>query len=261
MQPPVDKQKEREELVDKLYKIMSHGCSIKHSMPIITRDRQLVLFVMTERGSQLQYTSYELQKDVDIVVAAINSNRKAVKYVSDMSLLCYPAVIKVLAKSVIGSPLKFLKNVLAAEFPVNDGVSVAKKYNMSKIARIVHYSTHLKHDELFMLFAVNVDGCVLEFAGRKIRDNIEITTAASMQNPLSLKYASRRIQKSLGLLDILWRYDSNRSGSDIVNNTSVVGSSRFGKDWKIGDDELEETIKNKEEMGIGRLRLTRKKTW
>lgn len=240
-------QRANDALVDKLYKIMGQQCSLKHSMPNITRDRQLVIFVLTDRGNQLQYTSYELQKDVEVVVTAITNDKRAVRYVSDKSLLCHPAVIRALAGNVVSSPLKFLRRILAKEFPSDDRISVAKKYTMSKIARIVYYSTHLKNDERFMRFAVSVNGLALEFAGHKIRDNTEITTIASMQNPLSLKYASSRVQKEFGLLDIIGRYDSSLFGSGGWNEC----------EGGIGTNGVE----REDGIGVFGKILARKKTW
>lgn len=207
-----------------------NGFLFRYIPTIFKNNKAIVLSAInnqskTKRGqlgndSPLQYASESLRDDMDVVLAAIQNDGKAISHVSDKLKNNVDLVFESLKNGAGLSYFKYLplelqnrKNLLLAlkngggligDIPIN--LRSDKEIVMFAVKdygkNLCQASTELKNDKEIVLSAVKSSGEVLENASDELRNDPEIVLAAVSQNGAALKFASEGLKNNVEITKI-----------------------------------------------------------
>jgi hypothetical protein len=202
-----------------------NGFLFRYIPTIFKNNKAIVLSAInnqskTKRGqlgndSPLQYASESLRDDMEVVLAAIQNDGKAISHVSDNLKNNVDLVFDSLKNSAGLSYFNYLplelqnrENLLLAlkngggligDIPIN--LRSDKEIVMFAVKdygeNLCQASTELKNDKEIVLAAVKSSGEVLENVSNELRNDPEIVLAAVSQNGAALKFASEELKNNL----------------------------------------------------------------
>jgi hypothetical protein len=163
--------------------------------------------------SPLKYASESLRNDMEVVLAAIQKDGRAISYLSDNLKKNVDIVFESLKNGAGLSYFKYLpfdlqnrENLLLTLkngggdidlIPINlrdkEILMSAIKYYAKNLRQA---STELKNDKEIVLAAVKSSGEVLEYVSDELRNDLEIVLAAVSQNGAALKFASEELKNN-----------------------------------------------------------------
>jgi len=164
--------------------------------------------------SPLKYASDSLRDDMDVVMAAIQNDGKAISHVSDRLKNNVNLVLESLKHGAGLNYFKYLplelqnrKNLLLAlkngggslsDVPINlrSDKEIVMLSVMDNGKNLRQASIELKNDKEIVLVAVKSYGEVLEYASDELRNDPDIVLAAVSQNGAALKFASEELKNN-----------------------------------------------------------------
>ncbi len=163
--------------------------------------------------SPLKYASESIRNDIEVVLAAIQKDGRAISYVSDNLKKNVDIVFESLKNGAGLSYFKYLpfelqnrENLLLTLkngggdidlIPINfrdkELLMSAIKYYAKNLSQA---SAELKNDKEIVLAAVKSFGELLEFVSYELRNDLEIVLSAVSQNGAALKFASEELKNN-----------------------------------------------------------------
>ena len=162
------------------------GCKFLRENPRFRDDPVIVLAVVQEIGSALEFASRRLQDDPAIVLASVANNGYALNFAS--SRLREDPAIVLASVEQNGFALQY-----ASERLQDDPAIVLAAVANNGYA-LMCASLRLRDDHDFILAAVEQNGDALKYASPRLADYPDIVLAAVEQDVHAFKYASLRLQ-------------------------------------------------------------------
>ncbi len=150
------------------------------------KDREIVLTVIQENGSALEYANESLQKDREIVLVAVQQDGLALEYANES--LQNDRQIVFVAIQENGCALEFTNESLQKDREI---VLVAVQQNGCALEFV---NESLQNDREIVLAAVQQKGWALQYADESLKKDQEIVLAAVKQYGGALKYADVSLQ-------------------------------------------------------------------
>eukprot|EP01061_Rhynchopus_euleeides_P017808 TRINITY_DN29491_c0_g1_i1.p1 TRINITY_DN29491_c0_g1~~TRINITY_DN29491_c0_g1_i1.p1 ORF type:complete len:318 (+),score=78.47 TRINITY_DN29491_c0_g1_i1:37-954(+) len=145
--------------------VSESGSSLKHAWPYLQRDKEIVMAAVRHDGSALQYASKQLRHDREVVLKAVGCGA-ALQHASE-ELQCDKGV------------------VMEAVFRDGDALQYA--------------SGELRCDKELVLTAVSGCGTSLQYASTELRGDREVVLKAVLGDGLAIEYASEAIRADYGI--------------------------------------------------------------
>jgi len=198
-----------------LNKVKNDGDELVNADSSLQKDKEIVLAAVTNDGSAIQYADDSLQKDKEIVLAAVQ-NGSALQY-ADESLQKDKEIV-LAAVTNDGSAIQY----------ADDSLKKVKEIVLAAVQNgyaLRYADTSLQKDKEIVLAAVTNNGFALRYADESLQKDKEIVLAA-VQNGSALRYADESLQK----------------------DKEIVSAAEMDQDKKIGFKERELVLKNSEDI-------------
>ncbi|EFC37342.1 predicted protein [Naegleria gruberi] len=178
-----------------LLAVEQNGLSLEFSDDIFKRDREIVMKAVQKNGLALEFADETLKKDREIVLTAINENEKAFEY-ADESLKCDRDFI-LQAVELCGWVFHFLDKSF-----ITDRDIVKKALLNKDIVWMFELALpeSMKNDRDIVMFAVSVNGFVLEYVNESFKKDREIVLLAVKENGNALEFADESLQTDLEIV-------------------------------------------------------------
>lgn len=145
------------------------------SSQTIRNDRTVALAAVSKNGLSLRYFSERLRGDPDVLLTAVTQNAKAIEF---------------------------------ASYTCNDFLQLQELYRDIVVAavcqcgRTLQYIPYFQMEKEIVEHAVNQDGTSLEFASKKLQEDIEIVLMAVTQNGRALEYTCVSLQSNKDVVSV-----------------------------------------------------------
>jgi len=166
--------------------VRQNGSDLEHASNELKNDKEIVLEAVLEDGNALQFASDRLKADVEVVLRAIQQNIYALQYASSSitHLLITPEFVK--------------KNSYLLQF-ASENIKKDEEVVLAAIQqdwRCLQYaSDELKQDKEFILAAIQQDWRCLQYASDELKQDKEFILAAIQQDWRCLQYASDELKQ------------------------------------------------------------------
>lgn len=214
--------------------VKNDGRDMRYVGELLKNDRGFILASL-ERGNILgiQFVSYELRDDYEIIMKAVNAAGIALDYASER--------LKNNKDIVLAAMRNQAWSLKAASEELRSDATIFLEAIKSDIRNLQFASSILKNDYHFIFQGVNMQGVALQHASKDLKQNLDIILAALNENLDAGQYISPKLKSAPHYMWYLASNMSNSNKSTLVLNP--IGSfldrhsnARYFFLWDVEND-------------------------